>query len=131
MRGEHAVALILVWAGIAACGDAARRDAPGLFTPPEVASASTANGATPMFAVTPGGAQVLSWVAPDPAGVERLHIEVRQQEIAAGVLDVAHHARRRVDHALASHEADAARLVDLHALRVSEARLERGLHGAS
>src|SRR5437764_776536 len=35
-------------------------------------------------------------------------IEMFQQEIATGVLHVAHHARRRVDHALLAHEADAA-----------------------
>src|SRR4051812_36107291 len=55
-------------------------------------------------------------------------IEVLQQEVAAGVLDVAHHARGRVHRALPSHEADATRLVDLNRLRMREARLEGFLH---
>src|SRR5262249_39123534 len=49
-------------------------------------------------------------------------------EVAAGVLDVAHHAWGGVDRAFLPHEADAARLVHLHRLREGEARLEGFLH---
>src|ERR1044071_10424719 len=55
-------------------------------------------------------------------------VEVREQELAAGVLDIAHHARRGVDRALLPHEADAARLVDLHGLGMGEPGLEGFLH---
>lgn len=51
------------------------------FSTPTVASASTAHGATPMFAVTPAGDQVLSWVAADSAsGIEQLHVQVRRTD---------------------------------------------------
>src|SRR5688572_14748038 len=57
-------------------------------------------------------------------------IEVREQEIAAGVLHVAHHARRRVDHVLAPHEGDAALFVDEHLPGKRQAGGERRFHAA-
>jgi hypothetical protein len=80
MRGDRTRGIPLMMV-LAACGDAPRRAAPELFTPVEVASAATANGATPMFSVTPEGAQVLSWVAPSAAdALEQLHVEVRHRD---------------------------------------------------
>src|SRR5204863_1798963 len=55
-------------------------------------------------------------------------VDVLHQPVAAGVLDVAHHARRRVDHAFLAHEADAARFVDGDLLAEREARLEGSFH---
>src|SRR5712664_3375461 len=39
-------------------------------------------------------------------------VEVLEEEVAAGVLDIAHHAGRGVHHALLAHETDAASFVD-------------------
>lgn len=78
MPGSTSCGLVLL-VMLGACSDRTTPDTPDVFTPAVVASAATANGATPMFAVTPAGAQVLSWVAAtDSAGVEQLHVEVHQ-----------------------------------------------------
>ena len=53
-------------------------------------------------------------------------VEVLEQEVAAGVLDVAHHARRGVDHAFLAHEADAAGFVDGDALVSSRPAFSEG-----
>lgn len=50
------------------------------FTPPAIVSEATANGATPMFAVTPEGGTVLSWVAASEDGVEQLHVQVQRDD---------------------------------------------------
>lgn len=73
----------LAWTTIvlamAACSDRrapAPPDAEAL-APVQVVSASTANGATPMFLVTDAGARVLSWVAAADGGTEGvLHVQV-------------------------------------------------------
>src|SRR5205085_6038140 len=57
-------------------------------------------------------------------------VEVLEQKIAAGVLDVAYHARRRVDHALLAHEADAAALVHRDLAPRRKPYFQRLLHGA-
>lgn len=75
MRSSLLLALPLA----AACTEAPAGDPPAVpFTPATVASAATANGATPMFAVAPGGARILSWVAESGANGEagRLHVRV-------------------------------------------------------
>ncbi|MDX2192695.1 MAG: sialidase family protein [Gemmatimonadales bacterium] len=47
------------------------------FGAPVVVSQATANGATPMFLVSPAGDRVLSWVsAPDGGEAGRLHVQV-------------------------------------------------------
>jgi hypothetical protein len=65
---------------LTACSSAVPPDAEvGAFTPAEVVSSATANGATPMFTVTPAGARVLSWVAEPGEGSEAhatLHVRV-------------------------------------------------------
>ncbi len=58
----HTLSLLLL---AAACSPGQTGEAP--LTPAQVASAETANGATPMFLVTPSGDRVLSWVA-EPDG---------------------------------------------------------------
>jgi hypothetical protein len=50
-------------------------------------------------------------------------IEMLQQEVAAGVLDIAHHARRRIHHAFFAHEADAPGFIHRNNLRELQARL--------
>jgi hypothetical protein len=69
-------------AALPGCG--ARREvarADEIFGAAIVASAATANGATPMFAVAPSGSQFISWVAPGDSGdVEQLHVEVRHSD---------------------------------------------------
>jgi len=76
MRGKVPVVFCAV---LAACGpDRGPASGEEVFGPAIVASAATSHGATPMFTVTPAGAQVLSWVAAtDSSGLERLHVEVR------------------------------------------------------
>jgi len=56
-------------------------------------------------------------------------IEVREEEVAARILDVAHHARCRVHHAFLAHEGDAATLVHRDAIRRGETDLEGIFHG--
>lgn len=58
----HTLSFLLL---AAACSPRQTGEAP--LTPAQVASAETANGATPMFLVTPSGDRVLSWVA-EPEG---------------------------------------------------------------
>lgn len=70
MRGR----MWLIAFAVVACGSESPE---GPFTTPVVVSSATANGATPMFAVSPRGDQVLSWVAPSGDSLERLHLEVR------------------------------------------------------
>ena len=53
-----------------------------------------------------------------------------EQEIPAGVLDVADDARRGVDAAILAHEIDHPRIVDGDVLRVAESGLQGGLHGS-
>lgn len=67
---------------VAACGLGNEPSEPDtVFGPTVVASAATTHGATPMFAVSPSGAEVLSWVAArDSGGAEQLHVEVRQPD---------------------------------------------------
>src|SRR5690606_20452330 len=72
----------LAWCPVilAACSPDAPSDVEdGAFTPAVVVSSATANGATPMFTVTPDGARVLSWVAEPVEGLEAhatLHVRV-------------------------------------------------------
>lgn len=73
MRGDLAIVVLAA----AACA-APANDGSGPFSPVTVVSTATAHGATPMFAVSPRGDQVLSWVAVSPEDtIERLHVEVR------------------------------------------------------
>ncbi len=75
MRSERGRAPLAGLVLLAACATGAPR-AP--FTPAEVVSAGTANGATPMFVVTEDGREVLSWVAADGGGTDGvLHVRVR------------------------------------------------------
>jgi hypothetical protein len=57
-------------------------------------------------------------------------VEVADQPVAAGVLDVAHHLGGGVDHPLLAHEADAARLVYENFFRERKIFPQRCLHGA-
>src|SRR5205807_1559066 len=57
-------------------------------------------------------------------------VEVLQEEVAAGALDIVHHAGRGVHHALPAHEADAASLVDRERAVRRKILLQRRLHGA-
>lgn len=60
-----------------AAGDAPVAATPASFTPAQVVSQATANGATPMFLVTPAGDRVLSWVsAPDGGHAGQLNVQV-------------------------------------------------------
>ena len=60
---------------LAACGGAKREDL--AFSPTQVVSQETANGATPMFLVAPNGDRVLSWVAAEGGGSDgRLYVSV-------------------------------------------------------
>jgi len=60
---------------LAACGGEKRQDL--AFSPTAVVSQETANGATPMFLVTPAGDRVLAWVAADSGGSNgRLYVSV-------------------------------------------------------
>ncbi|HVX88266.1 MAG TPA: sialidase family protein [Gemmatimonadales bacterium] len=57
------------------CGGPKREDL--AFTPTRVVSQETANGATPMFLVTPAGDRVLAWVAAEGGGSDgRLYLSV-------------------------------------------------------
>jgi len=62
---------------LAACttGPGSEADNPA-FSLPVVVSSATANGATPMFTVTPEGARVLSWVAEGADAHGALHVRV-------------------------------------------------------
>lgn len=76
MRGR-VLALNAALLALIGCGGSATNLPDDPFTPAQVASAATGQGATPMFAVGPDGSQVLSWVAPDgPDGLEQLHVQV-------------------------------------------------------
>jgi hypothetical protein len=80
MRG-NALALGAALLTMLGCGGAAADGAADPFTPAQVVSAATGQGATPMFAVGRDGSQVLSWVAPDgPDGVEQLHVQVTARD---------------------------------------------------
>src|SRR5882762_4839039 len=57
-------------------------------------------------------------------------VEMLEEEIAAGVLDIVHHAGRGVHHALPAHEADAASLVDRERAVRRKVLLQRRFHGA-
>src|SRR6266513_913535 len=57
-------------------------------------------------------------------------VEMLQEEVAAGELDIVHHAGRGVHHALPAHEADAASLVDRERAVRRKILLQRRLHGA-
>lgn len=62
----RSTASILVLAGAAACAPARERtDPPAMaaFTPAQVVSQATENGATPMFLATPAGDRVVAWVS--------------------------------------------------------------------
>lgn len=72
---KHCALILILAIGACAGGEQAVP-----FTPAVVVSEATANGATPMFAVTPGGGTVLSWVAPSGDGVEQLHVQVRHAD---------------------------------------------------
>ncbi len=79
MRGSRwqvAFTSVAVVGVLAGCSDNRRADTDP-FTPVAVVSATSGQGATPMFAVANDGSQVLSWVAADPAdSLERLHVQV-------------------------------------------------------
>src|ERR1051326_7378391 len=51
-------------------------------------------------------------------------VEMREQELAAGVLDIAHHARRGVDRALLPKKAEPAQPAALHGLGMADPGLE-------
>src|SRR6266446_285000 len=55
-------------------------------------------------------------------------VEMLEEEVAAGVLDIAHHAARGVHHAFPAHEADAASLVDGERAVRRKILLQRRLH---
>src|SRR5258708_40237418 len=57
-------------------------------------------------------------------------VEMLEEEVAAGVLDIVAHAGRGVHHALPAHEADAAGLVDRERAVRRKILLQRRLHGA-
>jgi hypothetical protein len=62
---------------VAACGGESAPVGSAPFTPIEVASRDTENGATPMFLVTATGARVLAWVTAPGGGTEgRLRVAV-------------------------------------------------------
>lgn len=73
---SHVAVLALILT--TACGGGG--DSAAAFSPPAVVSEATANGATPMFAVTPEGGTVLSWVAASGDGVEQLHLQVQRAD---------------------------------------------------
>jgi hypothetical protein len=64
------------------CGDGARQaPATSPFGPAAVVSASTSNGATPMFLVTASGSTVLSWVAaPNDGGDGALYVRTERPD---------------------------------------------------
>lgn len=67
---------------LAACGGSARDDL--AFTPARVVSQETANGATPMFLVTPSGDRILAWVAAQGGGTDgKLYLSVTPAGAAA------------------------------------------------
>ncbi|HWA40701.1 MAG TPA: hypothetical protein VG712_03760, partial [Gemmatimonadales bacterium] len=67
--------LVLLSTLLAACGGGERQDL--AFTPARAVSQETANGATPMFLVTPTGDRVLAWVAAEGGGSDgRLYLSV-------------------------------------------------------
>src|SRR5882672_1127049 len=69
-------------------------------------------------------------VLPVDLGADRIlaRVEVPEQEVPAGVFDVADDARGRVDAAVLSHELDHPRVVDDEIPGVSEAGFQAGLH---
>jgi hypothetical protein len=74
--------LLLALTATAACGGEPRQDL--VFSPTTVVSRETANGATPMFLVTPAGDRVLAWVAAEGGGDDgRLFVSVTPQGAAA------------------------------------------------
>jgi hypothetical protein len=63
---------------LAGCGAEVREDL--AFSQPTVVSAETANGATPMFLVTPTGDKVIAWVAAEGGGTDgKLYLSVTPQ----------------------------------------------------
>ncbi len=74
MRGES---LVVMLAAVAVAGCTTAVPAPGgPFSHAVVASSATAQGATPMLAVSPDGERILSWVAEDGDAAGALHVEV-------------------------------------------------------
>jgi hypothetical protein len=80
---SHRRTVALLGIGLfAGCGGEVREDL--TFSPATVVSRETANGATPMFLVTPKGDRVIAWVAAEGGGTDgKLYLSVTPQGAAA------------------------------------------------